>query len=324
MNEIAIKRNLRREFGKIGFALLIYFGIMNVTVMIVSFSDMFSVVLKNMLTGGSQEELDAAMEAVLSNGWGYILAILIGCVAMYLWKKKEFCVHTIWKSNNPMKTGSFFALLCLFVSGQALFQLLAMVMEGIFNLLGMSVMESIEAASTTGDTLSMFLYITLFAPIFEEVFFRGLILRSLEPYGKKFSIFASAFLFGIFHGNIVQSPYAFGVGLILGYVAVEYSVGWAMVLHMINNLVLGDSFGRLVRCLPVWQGDLLFFVIVWGCTIAAAAILMIKRKQVAAYFKEKKIHPLCMKSFFTSPGILAITVVMAVNILLTLMLQFAV
>ena len=41
----------------------------------------------------------------------------------------------------------------------------------------------------------------ILAPVAEELMFRGWILRSLRPYGKRFAVLGSAVLFGIFHGN---------------------------------------------------------------------------------------------------------------------------
>lgn len=317
MNEQGICKRLRREFNKSGVALLVYYVIMNAAVMI-------AVVVDGILFALASPDMDIAdamTDRILGNGWGYIAACLIGFFALLIWKKKDFCFRQIWKTDRPMSVGSFFAVLCIFLGAQAFFEVFAGLLEWFSNLFGMSVMESIEAASITADTLSMFLYMGLFAPVFEEILFRGLILRALQPYGKKFAVFASAFLFGIFHGNIVQSPFAFIVGLVLGYVTVEYSMLWAIVLHMINNLILGDSFYRLLSLAPDWVGELGYFVIIWGSAVAAIVILVVKRKQIAAYFRTGKIHPLCMKSFFTSPALVVFNVLMILNILLTLLLQ---
>jgi len=209
----------------------------------------------------------------------------------------------------------------VFLSGQAVFQVLAIVLESIFSLFGMSVMGPIESASAMGDSLSMFLYIGLFAPIGEEILFRGLILRSLQPFGKKFTILASAILFGLFHGNIVQSPYAFAVGLVLGYTAVEYSIGWAMVLHMINNLILGDMFTRLAELLPEPAGNLIMTAVIWGAAIAGIVILITNRKGIRAFRDEGKIHPWPVQSFFSSAGILVLSGYMILNMVLMLFMQ---
>ncbi len=325
MDKKQICRQLRHEFGKIGLALLIYYGIMNVTVILATVVESILYVFGALSSGADMDALAGEIVSrVVSNGWGYILASFIGFVAILIWKKPHFCFVEIWKTDRPMRPGGFAALLCIFISGQALFQLGAAAMEWFFNLFDMSIMDALESASMTGDTLSMFLYITLVAPVFEEILFRGLILRSFTAYGKKFAIFASAFLFGMFHGNLVQTPYAFVVGLVLGYVAVEYSIGWAMVLHMINNLVLGDSIARMTRYLPPWVQELVFFVLIWGCTLAAVIILIRKRRSVMAYFRQGRIHPWCLRSFFASPAVITLNCILGVNILLTVLLQLIV
>ena len=82
---------------------------------------------------------------------------------------------------------------------------------------------------------------------------------------------------------------------------------WAMVLHMINNLLLGDTLGRLLQNLPMVAQEVIFLVVIWGCALASVIILICKRKAVAAYFRNGKIHPLCLKSFFSCAGVLTLT-----------------
>ena len=315
MDERKIKAQLRREMGKTGWALLIYYLLMNAAV---AAAGIIQVVF-TLLTDTSGELLveDTVTQALTENGWGYLAAILIGGVLMLLWKKKDFCFRKIWRSEQNMTPGSFFALLAIFLSGQLLFSLLYEGLEWLFNLFGLSVTGAMEAASITTDSFSMFLYIGLFAPIAEEILFRGLLLRMLLPYGKRFAILATAFLFGIFHGNIVQSPFAFAIGLVLGYVALEYSMGWAMVLHMINNLLVADSLTRLSDLLPPWAGEVLYALILLGSAIGTVIILIRRRKDISAYRREDPMHPWCVKSFFASPGVIVLTAVMALNMLLT-------
>ncbi len=326
MNDKQICAQLRPRFGTVGLALLVYYGIMNVAVILVCVMHAAILILPLIITDPkallSGIVMESVLDRVLSNGWGYLLTTLIGAVLLLLWKKKQFCFHDIWFQQKTMSAGSFFMLLTIFISAQALVQLSASMLEWIFGLFDMSVMDALEEMSVTGDSLSMFLYMGLAAPLFEEILFRGFVLRTLEPYGRKFAILGSAFLFGIFHGNILQTPFAFAVGLILGYVTMEYSIIWAILLHTINNLILGDTFTRVAQLLPPWVGELIFAVIIWGSFLAAIIILIVKRKQVIGYFSGPKIHPLCLKSFFTSPGILIMTGVMVFNILLSVVMLF--
>lgn len=100
-------------------------------------------------------------------------------------------------------------------------------------------------------------------------------------------------------------PYAFLVGLVLGYVAIEYNILWAMVLHMINNLVLGDLVSRL---LPEMAANALLNAAIMVCTLAAVIVLLVKRKAVVGYCRENALRDADAGNFFTAPGILALEV----------------
>ncbi|MBQ4155144.1 MAG: CPBP family intramembrane metalloprotease [Clostridia bacterium] len=97
-----------------------------------------------------------------------------------------------------------------------------------------------EIALPTGVTgaLMSVLAVAVAPALLEEFVFRGAILGGLLKYGKAFAIFTSALLFGLMHGNLVQIPFAFLAGLIIGFVVVETGSFWSGVLiHFINNLM---------------------------------------------------------------------------------------
>ena len=315
MDERDICRRLRHKFSANGWALLIYYGIMTVCVMAAAFLGTFL----EMMEAGDGDMVSAAV-AASESGLGYIIAIALGFLLLLLWKK-NFCFRHIWKSEQPMRPSAFFSLFALFFGVQALVQIMTGIMESIFNMFGGSMMESMEQVSGASNSVSMFLYVSILAPLSEEILFRGVILRNLQPFGKKFAILASAFLFGVFHGNFIQTPYAFLVGLVLGYVTVEYSMWWAVLLHLLNNLVLADMMSRLSAIMPAGFGNLLTLLFIWGCGIASVVILAYHRWDIAVYVRTKRMHPWCLKSFFTSPGVLTFTGFMAASILLSFLMQ---
>ncbi len=76
-------------------------------------------------------------------------------------------------------------------------------------------------------------------PVVEELIFRGMGYAALRTrYSVRVSMVVSAFLFGAFHGNLMQFIYAFAIGLILAWC---YEAGgglWAPVLaHGTANAV---------------------------------------------------------------------------------------
>ena len=302
-------RQLRKAYSAQGWTLLIYYGIMNLAVMIFMFADAFMAGF--MMAAGKEMDMDQMVNDMISNsGWGYFVAMGVGLLILLFWKKPKFFADPMWKQGRPMKVGSFLAILAIFTSVQLGAQLLYMGLEFLFNLGGLSISQSMESAGGSMDSLSMFLYVGLGAPISEELLFRGLVLRSVEPYGKKFAIFASAILFGIYHGNVIQIPFAFMVGLVLGYVTVEYNIGWAIVLHMFNNLLLSDTMTRLLANLPQPWPDLWFWIVIIGCAVLALIILVVKRQQIKAWLHQYQNDPLCTKAFWSAPGIITLLAIL--------------
>lgn len=81
------------------------------------------------------------------------------------------------------------------------------------------------------------LSLVVFAPIFEELLCRGVVLGSLrERYGVTVAWLVSALFFGVLHVQPVQVINATAVGLILGYVYLATESMWSvMILHALNN-----------------------------------------------------------------------------------------
>lgn len=313
---LLMKKNLRRKFGSIGWILLVYYLIMNVAVFLAVFVEAVIRTVIQMAsgnTGGIQDAIYAASESP----WGYYLAIAVGLLILLLWKKRGFWRDEIWAKGRPMKPGRFFAILCVFLSGQFVYQLGVTILEGNLNLFGYTIYEGLESLALGSDSLGFLIYAGILAPITEELLFRGLIQRTLMPYGKKFAILCSAFTFGIFHGNIIQAPYAFLVGLILGYVASEYSIAWAMLLHLINNLVIADMMTRLTGLLPTVAANLVTTMIILAFFAAGLIILIVKHKAIGNYLRREKINPTCLRCFFGSAGVITLMVVMAVSMVYT-------
>lgn len=305
---------MRHDYSTQGWALLVYLGIMNFAVMLLAGLATIYLLCTEMLSD-AELNMDALLNRILDiSGWGYLLAILIGAVVLLLWKKPKFCFGTLWTRGKPMTVGAFFGILAVFMSAQLFSQLGIIATELGLNLFGLSLDEYLESASVSTDGLSMFLYAGLGAPIAEEILFRGLVIRSMEPHGKRFAIFASALLFGMFHGNLIQTPFAFLVGLVLGYVALEYNIGWAMVLHMFNNLIVADVIPRLLSGLPEAVSDLIFWGVLIAFGVAAIVVLILKRRQIGEYLSREQEDQTCYQAFFTAPGI----IVLLVELMLTI------
>jgi uncharacterized protein len=83
------------------------------------------------------------------------------------------------------------------------------------------------------------------APVVEELFFRGLVLRSLQRrFGDKWAVAGSAVVFGLAHFEPLQLPALVALGIVLGVMAVSTKrLGPSIFTHAGFNLVTMVALG---------------------------------------------------------------------------------
>ena len=122
----------------------------------------------------------------------------------------------------------------------------------------------------------MTIYSCLIAPITEELFFRGTLMKIFSKSNQRFGIVISAVFFGLAHGNLPQFMLAFLLGLFLGHIDMRHnSIVPSVVVHIfINSMVtVIDQF----RDNDVIMGLISLGIIV--CAIAGLAMLLMFRKE---------------------------------------------
>ena len=148
-------------------------------------------------------------------------------------------------ANGQLIIALFLTMLCCIVLGMGV-QGIVMLVQVAFSRLGTDLASpTSDSIAESSVTVSMWLYVGLVAPICEEVLFRGVLMKELKPLGKNFAIVTSAMVFGLFHDDVVQGTFAFLFGLILGFVAMEYSLVWSIALHIFNNAILSGAIDTL-------------------------------------------------------------------------------
>lgn len=247
---------------------------------------------------------DALLETTVSSGWSSLAGLALGVLVIYLFRRKQLFSYDMVHEEKPLPQKIFFRLLCGFMGLQLVFSFVSALLENLFNLFGYSIMAQIEAATSSSTTISMFLYVAIGAPIVEELVFRGAILRSLEKYGKTFAIVVSSILFGIYHGNITQGLFAFSIGLIFSYVTIEYSIKWAIAMHMINNLVFGQVLTVLLQSFPEEVQAGVSALIVTVFFFMAVYYFSRYFDDIRNYFKKQQTTPKAYRYIFTSLGII--------------------
>ena len=88
----------------------------------------------------------------------------------------------------------------------------------------------------------VFLISVVIGPIVEEIIYRKILIDRLVVFGDVTAIVVSGIFFAFAHGNLSQLFYAFGLGLLLGFVYVrtgkiKYTIGLHMVFNFFGGFV---------------------------------------------------------------------------------------
>jgi membrane protease YdiL (CAAX protease family) len=218
------KMAVKNTATKIGYSLLFFFGV-SLFVPLVLGAVLGALGYENLLT---DKFFTLALNIFLTT-----LGFLGGGLILLKITKEKGIV-----SYSAPKKGTLFPLLFLGIGFCYLSNVIVSVIQNIlspfFELKGGNV--------NLPDGLYGFLFsvlsVAVFPALLEEFLFRGVILGSLSKFGKSFAIFTSAVLFGLIHGNLVQIPFAFLVGLFLGFAVVKSGSIWTgFLIHFTNNFI---------------------------------------------------------------------------------------
>lgn len=124
--------------------------------------------------------------------------------------------------------------------------------------------------------------------IVEEFALRGVVLHGLKRFGNGFAVLISAGVFGLLHGNFEQIPFAFLVGLYLGFITIKTkSIVPAVILHFYNNIssvILSLVTDRVSQ--NIMQFSYLFYLFIMLCLGALG--LFVLRKEDSKFFALKE------------------------------------
>lgn len=106
--------------------------------------------------------------------------------------------------------------------------------------------SAIQDPTSTTDAIMVFLSSAVIPPLVEEFALRGVLMQNLRKHGDAFAVITSAFVFGVFHGNAVQMPFAFLCGLVIGYAVIATESIWTGVaIHALMNAMSAVSSALL-------------------------------------------------------------------------------
>lgn len=267
--DLAERKTLRRSANFVGTMILMMFCA-NVLVSIV------------LIVLGSFGLLDLASDDLGLNNTAYLLVNMV-LYLLFLPLPALFTAAAFKSRVHPFpaqKVGGGL-LVCLFLAGMGLAvlsNLLSGFLMDFLTALGVPYPTFPDTMELTATSLVLNIVSTAVLPAFaEELIFRGYVQGALKPFGNGIAIVLSAFLFGIFHGNILQFPFAFFMGLVFGWLFVATDSIWPCILvHFGNNLmsVLLDWFAKAYPDTQTEQITVVFTVVAAIGVVALGALLL--------------------------------------------------
>lgn len=173
----------------------------------------------------------------------YLIAIPLGYLV----------IKPLPRLNTPKQTISFSRFLGYLAMSYAVMYIGSIVgtllNAGISGLREKELVNPLTELLTKSNFYFELVFVGLLAPIFEELIFRKLLLDRIRAYGEGTAILVSGLCFGLFHGNLFQFFYAFGLGSLFAYIYLRTgSVLYTIILHAIINtfsVVLSKTMGSI-------------------------------------------------------------------------------
>ena len=133
-----------------------------------------------------------------------------------------------------------------------------------------------DVPSGLGGRLIYIVSIAVVPPLVEEFAIRGVIMQPLRRYGDKFAILASALIFAVLHGNLIQAPFALIAGIGIGYaVCLTNSVWTGVLIHAVNNF-----YSVITEFIPPYQRVyLIITVLLYAVSILGSVLFIVIRKR---------------------------------------------
>lgn len=130
--------------------------------------------------------------------------------------------------------------------------------------------------STVAGVAVYMIFLALMPAIFEELAFRGVMLRILSPYGKWQAIILSAAIFGSMHINPPQALFAFAFGIMAGWLYMKTgTLLWGMLIHLSVNGLSGISAVTMTYYSEMSPGVVLIGLLALGLMCYALVYIIV-------------------------------------------------
>lgn len=300
-----IKNSIKRDFNKLGLTILMKEIIVDIVVIVFTMIVMAEQTARN--PNASYDQLAGVLNNGTYSGIMSIVAVMFSFIPFLIYRGRKFFEYDLKIKDKEFTIRTVIIGLIIVLSANSLLVFFSDILELGLNFIGFSANSALEDLEALNElAIPMIIYSCILGPVIEEFIYRGAILRSLEKYGKKVAILGSAILFGLMHGNFFQIFMAIGLGIVLGYLAIEYSIKLTILLHIINNISV-QIVSQLAIGLSRETEKIINYSFINIGLIMLLAFLFYYRSSIKKWLKENKMQKGIMLKFFTS--ILIIVVV---------------
>lgn len=149
--------------------------------------------------------------------------------------------------KRKMKVWQFLLALVMCYSLMYICNWVGLGLTGLIGLLmGNAVSNPIVSLATSTNIWTNIIFMVILAPIIEEMVFRKVLIDRTVRYGQGIAILLSGFMFGLFHGNLNQFVYAFGIGCFFAFIYVKTgNIKYSIIMHAIINFC-GSVFALIL------------------------------------------------------------------------------
>ena len=299
--ETGEKLNINEKFfSRIGFNYLIY-AIATIAIQFVILN-LLGIIDINLLN-------DFNVKTITSAICNYILPF-----PLLFWLMNKLDSEKLEQKSLNIKT--FLLYLCITFTLMWIGNLIGLaITAAIGNVIQSDIANPVQTLINNTDIWLNLIIISIIGPIFEEIFFRKLLIDRTIKYGAKVSIIVSALLFGFMHGNVNQFFYAFLMGGFFAYVYIKTGkIIYTIILHLSVNLMgsvvslfVIESANAIVQNTPTPFdiGIVLIYVLILLAMLLFGLIGLSKYKQANLEEYVPKINlekPL--KTIIINPGML--------------------
>ncbi len=220
------------------------------------------------------------------------------------------------------------AVLLIFISfgGCMLANYISSFILSVLSVFGIeSTYSSIQDPKGIIDTILMCVSVAVIPPLIEEYALRGVALSGLRRYGNAFAIIASSIMFGIFHGEALQIPFALMCGFFFAYSVIATESLWVGIIILAMNNILSCMYTDILQVTDETVANTFFVVVSVAGIILGVLCLFIyyfrfKNDGVMSYKGEANILTTGQKvaKFLTSPVMIVAIIVYGIQALTTL------